>query len=257
MVNRMMNKLLEKVTRNVVKTSCIAALLILASTPASAAPIIINQYASTVLGYSSTWAQWAWDQGNLSAIVYTPEQALGVPDVFAYGENWRSWAPLPMDGTLEYISLGFATPVFAYGVTVRETLGNGFVYQVDVLDTTDVWHTVWTGTDPSPRPTPVSNDSVGTIANFAVCFSTTTPYLVDGVRIRTNTDSILGRWEEIDSVTLHGRAPASLIRPPTWSMELESPYARVPESGSAILLTLGLISLASYRLRQQRQMPKD
>jgi hypothetical protein len=157
---------------------------------------------------------------------YLPSQALGAPNVFAYGENGNSWSPYFLDGTQEYISLGFTTPVFADGVTIRETLGNGFVYQVDVLDTFDVWHTVWAGIDPSPRP--ASYLELGQIANFLVSFDT--PYLVDGVKIYVNTNSMLGRYEEIDAVTLHGT---------------------VPECGSVVLLALGLLSLVCYGIRRR------
>ena len=44
----------------------------------------------------------------------------------------------------------FAAPVFATNVTVRETFGNGFVTQIDLLDVNNVLHTVWTGVDSSP-----------------------------------------------------------------------------------------------------------
>jgi len=223
MSDRIMKSLLKKVTRIMVKTSFLVVLLALAATPASATTI--DQYASTVLDFSSQYSTFNW-----GAV-----QALGAPDIFVYGENPNAWAPLPMDGTLEYISLGFATPVFADGLTIRETLGSGFVYQVDILDTVDIWHTVWSGFDPSPRPDPTWNDTNGTISNFLVSFFET-PYLVDGVRIHTNTDSILGRWEEIDSVTLHGT---------------------IPEGRTAVLLAFGLLSLAFFRLRRQRQEPKD
>jgi VCBS repeat-containing protein len=168
---------------------------------------IINQYASTLLGYSSTHAQWAWERGNTSATGYKAEQALGAPNVFAYGANQLAWAPYPMDGTLEYISLGFATPVYANGVTVREISGNGFVYQIDLLDTAGNWNTVWAGTDPTPRVT--FTDEVNKTANAvpvdALFAFPETTYLVTGVRIRVNTSTRLGRYEQIDAVTLHGK----------------------------------------------------
>jgi hypothetical protein len=111
-----------------------------------------------------------------------------------------------MDSTLEYISLGFATPVYANAVTVRENSGNGFVYQIDVLDTAGNWNTVWAGTDPTPRVT--YTDELNKTANAVVvdalfAFPETT-YLVTGVRIRVNTSTRLGRYEQIDAVTLHG-----------------------------------------------------
>jgi hypothetical protein len=173
------------------------------------AQVQLNQYASTVLGFSSTSAQWAWDRGAPNATGYMAEQALGAPNVFAYGENQLAWAPLPMDGTLEYISLGFATPVYANSVTVRETFGNGFVYQIDLLDTAGIWHTVWAGVDPTPHVT--YTDEVNRAPHVApqdalFTFPQTT-YLATGVKIYVDTSLTLGRWEEIDAVTLSGVDP--------------------------------------------------
>jgi hypothetical protein len=85
----------------------------------SVTPRQTNQYAGTVLGYSSTFAQWAWDRGSTNFTGYIAGQALGAPNVSAYGDNRLAWAPYATDGTLEYIALGFATPVYANGVTVR------------------------------------------------------------------------------------------------------------------------------------------
>ena len=93
------------------------------------------------------------ERGNPNSTNYTAEQALGAPNVFVYGTNPKAWGAYPQDSTLEYLSVGFATPVYANGVTVRETCGNGFVYQIDVLDTVGNWNTVWAGSDPTPRVT--------------------------------------------------------------------------------------------------------
>ena len=117
-----------------------------------------------------------------------------------------AWAPYPLDGTLEYLSLGFATPVYANGVTVREISGNGFVYQIDVLDTAGNWNTVWAGTDPTPRVTytdEVNKTAVAVPVDALFAFPETT-YLVTGVRIHVNTSTRLGRFEQIDAVRLRG-----------------------------------------------------
>jgi VCBS repeat-containing protein len=163
----------------------------------SVTPNTTNQYASTVLGYSSAY----------SSGTYGPTQALGAPNVFAYGGNSKAWAPLNRDGTLEYISLGVPTPVYANGVIVRETCGNGFVYQIDVRDTAGSWNTVWTGRDPTPRVTYTDevNKTTNAVPVDALFAFPETPYLVNGVRIRTDTSTTLGRMEQIDAVTLRGR----------------------------------------------------
>lgn len=125
---------------------------------------------------------------------YAADQALGAPNVFAYGDSVNAWAPGSQDGTLEYITVGFPTPVYASGATIRETWGNGMVYQIDVLDMNDVLRTVWRGTDPSQPGAPV---------DFLVTWPATT-YLVKGINVYTDTDHEIGVWEEIDAIALHG-----------------------------------------------------
>lgn len=142
----------------------------------------IDEYANTVIDYSSNYPGWA------------PSAALGAPDTPLYGDHTTAWAPLPMNGTLEFIAVGFPTPVYADGVTIRETYGNGFVYRIDAFDSSSQLHTVWSGTDPSLPVAPVDF-----LASFAQ-----TSYLVTGLKIYTNTDHNLYAWEEIDSIQLHG-----------------------------------------------------
>ena len=153
----------------------------------SADAALVDQWASSVIDYSSFYPpgpDWA------------PSQALGAPDTFEYNDMGTAWAPEPMNGTKEYITLGYTTPVYASSVTIRETYGNGFVYQLDVIDQGGALHTVWTGTDPSLPGTPV---------DFTITFSQT-PYLVKGVKIYIDTDHNLDTWEEIDAVKLTGSA---------------------------------------------------
>jgi RHS repeat-associated protein len=143
----------------------------------------VTQWASSVLGFSSQFSGGSW----------AASQALGQPNTPNYGDNGTAWAPGPENGTHEFITLGYATPVHASGVTVVETDGNGFVTQIDLLDTNNVLHTVFSGADPSQPGAPV---------NFTVGFAPT-PYLVQGVKIYTDTNHNLSTWEEIDAVALH------------------------------------------------------
>jgi VCBS repeat-containing protein len=83
-------------------------------------------------------------------------------------------------------------------VVIRETFGNGFVYQLVVLDTSDSLHTVWSGVDPSLPGSP---------ANFTIDFAQT-DYLVKGIKVYVDTDHDMGAWEEIDSIQLSGLAAA-------------------------------------------------
>jgi hypothetical protein len=145
---------------------------------------INGQWASSVVGFSSQYSDTYW----------AATQALGSPNTLDYGDIPTAWAPREENGRLEWINLGFTTPVYANGVTIRETNGNGFVYQVDLVDTSGGLHTIWTGTDPSQPGTPV---------DFVINFATTS-YLAKGVKIYVDTNHDLSTWEEIDAVLLAG-----------------------------------------------------
>jgi hypothetical protein len=165
--------------------------------PAAATPL--EQWASTVIDFSSYY--------NLGIDVsyWAAYQALGAPNTFGYDDYPTAWAPLPENGSREYITLGYATPVYAAGAVIRETWGNGFVYQVDVLDLNNVLHTVWTGTDPSLPGAPV---------DFAVSWPRTA-YLVKGLKIYVNTDHDPYAWEETDAVKLIGNTTRATGNTPT------------------------------------------
>ncbi|HEY2411363.1 MAG TPA: FG-GAP-like repeat-containing protein [Pirellulaceae bacterium] len=160
------------------------------TTPLSGAvPVVIapgqgaaDQYASSVIGFSSQFSTTNWSAA----------QALGAPNTSSYGDFSTSWAAATVNGGPEFLTLGVATPSLARGVTVRETWGNGFVTQIDLLDTNNVLHTVWQDVDPS-QP--------GAAADFTVNFPPTN-YLVQGVKVYVDGNHNLSTWEEIDSVQL-------------------------------------------------------
>jgi subtilisin-like proprotein convertase family protein len=77
---------------------------------------------------------------------------------------------------------------------IRESFNPGFVTRVDLVDTNNVYHTVFAGTDPSP---------INIISDFTVNFATT-PYLVKGVKVYIDPNRSLSDWEEIDAVRLDG-----------------------------------------------------
>ena len=158
----------------------------------------VEQYASTVLGFSSQWSSGGWNAA----------QATGAPNTFSYGDIPTAWATSSLNGTLEYISLGFSTPVYSSGAVIRETYGNGFVYQVDAIDSNNNYLTVWSGSDTSQPGTPV---------DFALSWATTS-FLTTGLKIYVNTSHNLNAWEEIDSVKLQGQLTAPVPEPETYAM---------------------------------------
>jgi parallel beta-helix repeat protein len=140
-----------------------------------------GQWATNVIGFSS----------QFSTTSYSAAQALGVPNTLTYGDATTAWAPSTANAGTEFISLGFATPVFSDGIIVRETLGNGFVTKVELIDMADVLHTVFSGVDPS---------AIGTPVEFQINWPRT-DYLVKGAKITINT-SLRTTYEEVDAVRL-------------------------------------------------------
>jgi hypothetical protein len=172
-------------------------------------------YADSVISFSSQTSSGDWSAA----------QALGAPNTNTYGDFPTAWSAQNPNGppNPEYITVGYSTPFYADGVTVWETNGNGFAFQIDLLDTSDVFHTVWTGTDPSPQGTPVG---------FNVTFASTA-YKVKGVKVYVDPQHSLETWEEIDAVGLSGTL--------------------VPEPSTSTLVGLGAVILVAGAIRRRRQ----
>lgn len=188
----------------------LAGALISISVDADATPLL--QYANSVIGYSSEYSPTSWSAA----------QTLGAPNTMSYGDLQTAWAPRVENGSLEFLSLGFLTPVYATGAMVRETFGNGFVYRIDAIDTAGQLHKVWNGVDTSQPGSPV---------NFAVSWAPTS-YLVAGLKIYADTNHNMNAWEEIDAVQLAGTT------------------APVPEPAPVMLMAggLGLLGFARRRV---------
>lgn len=90
------------------------------------------QYAASVIAYSSQWSTSTW----------SASQAIGAPDTNIYGDIDTAWASQTVNGGFEYLTLGFDTPFYSSGAVIRETYGNGFVYQVDAVAADNSYHTV-------------------------------------------------------------------------------------------------------------------
>jgi len=148
------------------------------SNEASASPIG-GQYATSAIA-SSEWDSLDW--GTI--------QATGAPDLWPTecGDLPWAWAPLSDGADPEWLEVSYSTRVYATGLSVYETFSTGFIYQVDLIDTSNAYHTIWTGTDTTGCP-----------GEFSLSFAETS-YQVDGIRIYTQING----WEEIDAVKLVG-----------------------------------------------------
>lgn len=184
------------------------------ATDANATPI--DQYATSVIGFSSEYTQAGGTRWNAS-------QALGAPNVPTYSDSSNAWATyFPTTAVPEFLSLGYTAAVYATGATITESFGGGFVTQVDVIDTLGSLHTVWTGIDPSVA---------GVINNLTVTWAQT-GYLVQGLKITINNQA--ANWKEIDAVMLSGQTQT----------------IAVPSPATLALLGFGIIGLTAARRRK-------
>jgi hypothetical protein len=170
--------------------------------------VLDGEWANSVVAYSS--------QRGSTPYGWLALQALGTPNTLSYGDFASAWAPGALNDGPQYLTLGYQTPVSPTGALIRETNGNGFVTQVDLLDTSGVYHTVWAGTDPSLPGSP---------ADLVISFPQTS-YQVNGVKVYVNGSYNTTTWAEIDAVEL---VSSSIV-----------PAANVvPQAGSISVLTQG------------------
>jgi hypothetical protein len=153
-------------------------------------PVISGQWASQVVAFSSQY----------SDTTASAAQALGEPDTPLYGGSATAWAPLPANSggdfdAAEHLTLRFANAVTATGVQIRETLGPGFVKQVDFLFIDDQ------GAIETIVTRPANDPGVPDLVNlFGVIIPPTTSP-VNAVTIHVDIDRDSG-WEQIDAVKL-------------------------------------------------------
>jgi len=147
---------------------------------------------ATSASASSTYAA---DKAPASTDGYAPMRATGKPDVEHYSDNDNGWATETTDAGIEWLELGFAKPVNATEIRIRQNHAPGAIVKLELIDEAGAKHTVWEGLDETAY-------EPGTIAWFSRSFERTA-YKAKGARITLATNAVPG-WNEIDAVQLIG-----------------------------------------------------
>jgi hypothetical protein len=85
--------------------------------------------------------------------------------------------------------------VHATAIRIRQTASPGAISRIELIDDTDIAHTIWEGVD----DTPYTKDTIG----WFVRDLPKTAYLVKGARVTLETARVWG-WNEIDAIQLVG-----------------------------------------------------
>lgn len=126
---------------------------------------------------------------------YQPWQATGAPNVTRYSDSTESWASKDADKGVEWLEVGFAKPVHATELRIRQSHAPGAIIKVELVDETGARHGIFSGVDETSYPPQ-------TISWFNAR-TEKTDYLVKGAVITLATNAVDG-WNEIDAVQLVG-----------------------------------------------------
>ena len=146
-----------------------------------------GQWASTAKA-SSTYGD-AQDPQDYSA-----SKATGAPDVANFSDSGNAWTAKEPDGGIERLEVGFAKPVQATEIRIRQSFGPGAIIKVELLDASGGSHVVYEGVDAT------AYDKYNFW--FRKAFDKTS-YAVAGAKITFATNAAPS-WNEIDAVQLLG-----------------------------------------------------
>jgi hypothetical protein len=139
----------------------------------------------------SQWAVSASASSEFGTSGWIAASATGAPDVTECGDNTSAWASYATD-TVEWLQVGYATPVYATQVVIHISYNPSYVTAVELIDTNGNYHSVYTA-QPQEMTCP---------AQLTISFPKTA-YQVSGVKI-TIDQTTLYSWSEIDAVQLTG-----------------------------------------------------
>lgn len=137
------------------------------------------------------WATSASASSEFGVSGWIATEATGAPDTTSCGDNSTAWASSSTD-TVEWLQLGYATPVYATQVVITITYNPSYVTNVELIEPNGSTHSVYSA-QPAAMDCP---------AQLTISFPKTS-YLVSGVKI-TIDQTTLNSWSEIDAVQLTG-----------------------------------------------------
>jgi hypothetical protein len=145
------------------------------------------------------WAVTATAGTQYGKTQYSAAQATGAPNVGIVGNSPDAWCPASKTDGVDWLEVGFAKPVYATEVRIRQNDAAGAIVKVEAIEPDGTAHVWWEGVDPYKAP------AVREIVWFAARVPTT-GYLVAKVKITLNLASGPG-YKEIDAVQLVGTEP--------------------------------------------------
>lgn len=143
------------------------------------------------------WANWAAASSSYGAEwgdAWSVASAIGLPDVFIYGDNPNAWAPLTKGGGIETLILRFSHSVYATEVNIKESYGSGAAIKVEFKDENGDFHKIWEGSD--------QTRGLGYLQVQVERAS----YKTNEVKITFDTTKVPDEWVEVDAVQLVGES---------------------------------------------------
>ncbi len=99
---------------------------------------------------------------------------------------------------LQCVVFSLNAPIFSDGVTIRKNDLEGFIYQIDLFDEEGNAETVWSSSEPGLPTLP---------GDYTVTWPESN-YLVHAIRLCTDSEPLGSEWRLVDSLQIHGHAPA-------------------------------------------------
>jgi len=121
--------------------------------------------------------------------------ATGAPDAETPSREEMGWEPEKADAGIEWLELGYAKPVNATEVRIRQIDTPGSIIKIELIDEAGAKHTVWQGRDDTAYE---ANEF-----NWLKKSFDKTAFKAKGVRLTLATNAVQGH-ESIDAVQLIG-----------------------------------------------------